>query len=88
MEEDFIKITIKDSEDNDDMQMITSFIAYDKLSEIENKQILYSLVGILDNFKHKINYMIESYDMIEEEMEEEEFKKNVDDEIEGLMNEF
>lgn len=89
--QDIIKIAI---ETELDCPAINSSIAYDKLAEIDNKELLYTLVGIVDNVKQRLNYMIESLEIEEAEAEENEsddldsddFKKRIDGEIEDLLN--
>jgi len=87
-----IKISVNMS---GDCPTINSNIDFDKIDEIDNKEILYTLVGILDNAKQKLNYFIEmveaeseEVDCENEELIELEFGDELKNEINNLLNGF
>jgi hypothetical protein len=86
--DDIVKICI---DLNNSQPIINSNIYYNKLTELNNKELLYTLVGIFDNAKQKINYLIEC--MEDEENaeddyyeESEDFDSQLNDEINRLIN--
>lgn len=77
--DDIVKICI---DLNNSQPIINSNIYYNKLTELNNKELLYTLVGIFDNAKQKINYLIECM----EDEENEDFDSQLNDEINRLIN--
>lgn len=86
--DDIVKICI---DLNNSQPIINSNIYYNKLTELNNKELLYTLVGIFDNAKQKINYLIECMEDEENaendyDEESEDFDSQLNDEINRLIN--
>lgn len=86
--DDIVKICI---DLNNSQPIINSNIYYNKLIELNNKELLYTLVGIFDNAKQKINYLIECMEDEENaeddyDEESEDFDSQLNDEINRLIN--
>lgn len=86
--DDIVKICI---DLNNSQPIINSNIYYNKLTELNNKELLYTLVGIFDNAKQKINYLIECMEDEENaeddsDEESEDFDSRLNDEINRLIN--